>query len=272
MLICHISDLHIRAPGELAYRRVDTARHLQQCVAHILAQPQQPDVLVITGDLVDLGRPEEYRHLARLLEPISIPTYVIPGNHDDRQALRRSLSCTTYFPSEGEFLHYAFECGPLRFIALDTVIPGEGGGTLCAERLAWLAHALERNRASPTIILMHRPPFETGIEHMDRLGLTTAWPLEPLIAQHPNVERILCGHLHRTIFHRFGGTIAVTCPSPAHQVTLDLSPDAPSTFTMEPPGYLLHRWSAGAGLVSLKTVIGEFAGPYPFYDGDRLIT
>ena len=78
------------------------------------------------------------------------------------------------------------------------------------------------------------------------------------------------GHLHRSIQKRFGGSIASTCPSPAHQVQLDLSFDAPSCFVMEPPGYQLHLWSPTLGLVSHTVVIGNFDGPYPFYEGDNL--
>jgi hypothetical protein len=54
-------------------------------------------------------------------------------------------------------------------------------------------------------------------------------------------------------------------------VALDLAPDAPSRFKMEPPGYQLHKWSAGNGIVSHTAFIGEFAGPYPFYEGGKLI-
>jgi Icc protein len=77
--------------------------------------------------------------------------------------------------------------------------------------------------------------------------------------------------LHRPIQVRFGGTIAMTCPSPAHQVVLDLSPNAPSQFVMEPPAYMLHAWEATAGLVSHTAYVGKFDGPYPFFDGGTLI-
>jgi hypothetical protein len=65
---------------------------------------------------------------------------------------------------------------------------------------------------------------------------------------------------------RFGGTIASTAPSPAHQVALDLSDNAPSRFMMEPPAFQLHLWSEGTGIVSHTVAIGDFPGPYPFFD------
>jgi hypothetical protein len=78
--------------------------------------------------------------------------------------------------------------------------------------------------------------------------------------------------LHRPIVTRFGGTIASTSPSPAHQVALDLSDDAPSQFMMEPPAFQLHLWRKDAGIVSHTVAIGDYAGPYPFFDeGGKLI-
>jgi 3',5'-cyclic-AMP phosphodiesterase len=271
MLICQISDLHVRAPGELAYRRVDTAGFVRRCVSHILARPPLPDVVVVTGDLTDRGQPEEYRHLVTLLAPLPMPVYFIAGNHDERGALRAAFPGHEYLNGGGEFLQYVVSLGAIRLIGLDTVIPGEGGGLLCAARLRWLEEQLDAHRDSPVVILMHHPPFLTGVAYMDRVGLRLERPLEPIIERHPRLERILCGHLHRTIFRRFGGSLATTSPSPAHQVELDFMPDAPSQFVMEPPGYLLHRWSEAEGMTTYGVVIGDHEGPYPFYEQGRLV-
>jgi hypothetical protein len=69
----------------------------------------------------------------------------------------------------------------------------------------------------PTVVAMHHPPFVTGIGHMDRVGLSGSEALAQVIARHPQVERIIAGHLHRPITVRFAKTVAGTCPSPAHR-------------------------------------------------------
>jgi 3',5'-cyclic-AMP phosphodiesterase len=270
-LACQISDLHIRLPGLLSYRRVDCAAMLARGVQEILGLPQRPDVVLATGDLVDFGLPEEYAHLRRLLAPLPMPCYLIPGNHDERGALRAAFPEHAYLRQWQPFVQYAIEEWPLRIVALDTVIPGEGGGRLDRERLAWLDSTLSREKRKPTLVIMHHPPFPTLIGHMDKLGLQGGEALAEVIARHPQVERVLCGHLHRPIEYRFAGTIASTCPSPAHQVALDLDPEAPSAFRMEPPGFQLHAWREGAGVVSHTAFIGDFAGPFPFHEGGRLI-
>jgi hypothetical protein len=63
---------------------------------------------------------------------------------------------------------------------------------------------------------------------------------------------------------RIGGTVVVTCPSTAHEVVLDIRPDAPAVFDLGPPGFMLHHWDAAAGLRSHVVLIGDHAGPYFF--------
>ena len=271
-LVCQISDLHVKLPGELSYRVVDCARMLAACVDEILRLPQRPDCVIATGDLVDFGRPGEYAHLRRLLAPLPMPIYLMPGNHDERGALRDAFPDHPYLRQWPPFVQYALDAGPLRIVALDTVIAGEGAGELCAERLDWLEHTLAEAPHRPTLVLMHHPPFPTLIGHMDELGLLRGGErLAEIVRRHPQIERILCGHLHRPIQARFAGTLASTSPSPAHQVALDLAPDAASAFRMEPPGFQLHAWQPGFGVVSHTVVIGEFAGPFPFYEDGELI-
>ena len=271
MIIAQITDFHIRPRGKMAYRVVDTASCLAAAVAALAALEPRPDIVVGTGDLTDFGRPEEYALLRELLAPLPMPVYLIPGNHDERQAMRRAFAAEDYLPAEG-FLHYAVEEHAVRLVALDTVIPGEAGGMLCAERLAWLDRTLAAAPERPTVVIMHHPPFRTGIVHMDRMGLQGARRFAEVLARHKQAERVLCGHLHRPIEARIGPhAIASTAPSTAHQVALDLRPGGPSAFTMEPPGYQLHVWHPDTGVVSHTAVIGDFPGPYPFHAEGALI-
>jgi 3',5'-cyclic AMP phosphodiesterase CpdA len=263
MLVAQISDMHIRPKGVLAMGRVDTAGYLVRAVAHLNALWPAPDVVLVTGDLVDAGMPEEYAHLRDLLEPLAMPAYVIPGNHDARDALRDGLGDHRYLP-RASFLQYVVESGPLRLIALDTLTPGAPHGELCEQRLGWLeARLAESDR--PTILFMHHPPFMCGLRGFDDTRLIVGTEtLAAIVRRHPNVERILCGHVHRPIQVRWAGTIASVAPSTAHQATLDLAPDAPLMYSMDPPAVALHQWRPGTGMVTHLSYVGEYDGPYPF--------
>lgn len=264
MLIAQITDLHIQRGGEDA-ALIQAEKHLAACVAGLNRLQPRPDVVVVTGDLTEHGSAEEYRILKPLLEKLDMPFLLIPGNHDSPAALRASFGDHAYLHSDGPFLHYAIDAWPLRIVALDTTVPMRSHGRLCPKRLAWLTDTLAQAPERPTIILMHHPPFATGIRKMDELGLLEGREaFVEIIAPYRNIERILCGHLHRTIVCRVGNTVASTCPGTAHQIVLDLDPNAKKLcFDFEPPGYQLH-WMGPQGLVTHHVHIGDFPGPYPF--------
>jgi len=197
--------------------------------------------------------------------------YLMAGNHDDPALMRAMFPSHAYLRQRAGKLDYVIDDFPLRIVALDSTIPHESPGMLTREQLAWLDEILASARDKPTIVALHHPPFWTGIGHMDIQPLTNPDGLASVIRKHPQVERVIAGHLHRPIVARFAGTVASTSPSPSHQVALDLADDAASRFVMEPPGFQLHLWTEGTGLVSHTAAIGEFAGPYPFYEGGQLI-
>jgi hypothetical protein len=103
---------------------------------------------------------------------------------------------------------------------------------------------------------------------MDRINCLDGAAVAAIVARHPQVERVACGHHHRPIQIRWAGTIGSVAPSTAHQVTLDLTEGAPASFDLEPPAFHLHSWSPGVGLVTHQAYIGKFPGPYPFV-GDK---
>lgn len=267
MLIAQISDLHIRAPGDLAYGRVDTGALLAKVVAALGALEPGPDLLIASGDLVDRGTAAEYAHLRDLLAPLRLRLLLVPGNHDERGALRAAFPEHRYLRDGGAFTHTTVEDLEVRLVVLDTVSPGRTEGSLDGGRLDWLAARLAEQPGRPTVIVMHHPPVDTGLPLMDRLGLDRpdAERLAGIVARWPNVERIVCGHVHRPIHARFAGTVVSTCPSTGHQMHLEFRSTVPAGYIMEPPGYLLHLWRKGTGLVTHTAVVGAFDGPHPFF-------
>ncbi|WAS99532.1 phosphodiesterase [Nannocystis poenicansa] len=215
---------------------------------------------MITGDLVDRGEIGEYERLRELLAPLQMPVFLLPGNHDDRANLRRVFADHAYLPRDG-FLQYTVDDWPVRLVVLDTHIPGAPGGRLCAERLAWLEARLAEEPQRPTVVAMHHPPFSSGLPLMDALGLEGGDELAAVLRRHSQVERVVCGHLHRPIVRRFAGTVACTCPSTTHQLALDLPPANRLAIVMEPPACMLHLWLGSAG--GLVTHVSLIADEYP---------
>lgn len=271
-LIAQISDLHLKAGNKLTYGVVDTLGALRRAVDHLNASHPRPDVVVISGDLVDFGRADEYAVLHPELARLRMPFYVVPGNHDVREYLLAEFADHGYLPTSAEApLDWVVEEHPVRLVGLDSTMPGAHGGQLLDAQLLWLDDLLSRRPEAPTVLILHHPPFVTGIGHMDREPFINAAGLERVIARHPQVERLLCGHLHRPMQRRFAGSLSCVCPGTSHQIVLDLQAAAPAHFNLEPAGYLLHRWHPQQGLVTHNAVFGEYPGPYPFYDAHGLI-
>jgi Icc protein len=268
MLIAQITDLHVRPPGLSSNRVVETNMMTERAIDAVIALRPRPDVVLITGDLTDCGLVEEYEQLKKMLQRLDLPAFVIPGNHDRRENLRRVLAEYRGVTEHPEFVQFVVDDFPVRLIGLDTLVPGKGEGALCPRRLGFLEGALARERDKPTVIFMHHPPFECGIGHMDRIRLLEgAQRLAEIVRPCRNVERILCGHHHRAIEARFAGTIASISPSVAHQVVFDLTEGGPAALVLEPPAYQLHRYRPETGIVSHTVYVERYPGPFPFVLG-----
>ena len=270
MLICQLTDLHIRPPGVRAYHVVETNALAEQAFRAVAALEPKPDVVLITGDLTECGLDREYALLAGLIrQHLHAPVLVIPGNHDDRAVMREELKDLRGVTSDPEFVQYAIDDFPVRLVMLDTLVPGEAYGELCGARLAFLDRALAAVPDKPTLIGMHHPPFVCGIDHMDRINLRNAEAFASVLARHPQVERIVCGHHHRPVVARFGNAIASIGPSVAHQVELELRAEAAGAFVMEPPAFQLHRWTPATGIVSHIAYVDDYPGPFPFLNNSE---
>ena len=146
MLIAQITDLHVRPRGLAANRVVESNMMTERAIDSVIALRPRPDVVLITGDLVDRGLVEEYEQLKIMLRRLDIPAFLIPGNHDSRENLRRVLADYPGVTEDPEFVQFVVDDYPVRLIALDTLVPVKGEGALCARRLNFLDRALARNR------------------------------------------------------------------------------------------------------------------------------
>jgi 3',5'-cyclic AMP phosphodiesterase CpdA len=217
---------------------VDAARNLL---------PGPPDAVVVTGDVANTPVDSEYEQARALLDRLDAPVYVVAGNHDDRDQLRRHFEIPD---TGGEQLCYAVGLGPLRLVALDTKHAGSDAGRLDPAQLAWLDDQLAAAQATPTLIVMHHPPLVTGLPAMDEIGIPEQEraAIGKILAHHRQVQAVVCGHLHRTVIGRLGAATVLALPSTDVQLALDLEAKD-LRFVAEPPCFAVHLF-AGASIVS----------------------
>jgi 3',5'-cyclic AMP phosphodiesterase CpdA len=233
-LLVQLSDPHVGAD----WIDADPLALLADAVGSVLAMAQQPDAVVVSGDLTDHGADVECEAVRETLAILDVPIHVLPGNHDLREPIRRCFELPGH---ADEPIQYAVDLGPLRLVVLDTTIPGEDAGALDAERLGWLDAALAQEPDALTVIAMHHPPLVSGVPAFDRIALARPdqRALGEVVARHPQVERFVAGHVHRVMAAQLAGRAVLTVPSTYVQTQLDFSLEE-IELADEPAGFGVH--------------------------------
>ena len=241
--LAQISDTHVRADDEGA-----SVRQLKRAMAQ--ATDYKADIILLTGDLVNDERADEYAVLAQALIDPPAPLYLMPGNHDDRALIRNTFKNHSYLPAAGP-LSYTIDTFPVRIVAVDQIVPGQTHGLLTQEGAEWLDEALSAAPAAPTILALHHPPFATYDLLFDTIALRDAGLLASVVARHRQVARVICGHHHRAAVGQIAHAPAIIAPSSSWTYGLALDEGqhlAPKTA--EQPGWMLHAWADGSGFAS----------------------
>jgi 3',5'-cyclic AMP phosphodiesterase CpdA len=231
--LAHLSDPHLPMPrarlGQLVNKRVTgyfnwwrhrVHLHVPEALAGIVAdiQAQKPDHIVLTGDLVNVALPEEFRRAADWLQAFDRPDRltVVPGNHDVYVPVPWDEGVGlwgTYIASDGEPPAESAEVfptlrrrGPVALIGLSTGVPKPpflATGDLGAEQIARAERLLAETAREGLcrIVLIHHPPL---LDQSRWKHLTDAAAFQAMIRR-AGCEAILHGHNHRSEIARIAG-------------------------------------------------------------------
>ena len=258
-MIAQVTDLHIGFDRENVHEL--NVRRLNMVIDQLNAMRQRPSLLLVTGDLVETGDDiDAYRHMVALIARWEGPVIWAIGNHDGREAFRSVLPDVP--TDEHGFIQYEIDHGGLRWIVLDTLDEGRHGGMICERRAAWLEQRLGERTGDPTVIVLHHPPVDTGIDWMSALDCE-AWVqrLDEVIRPATQVVGMIAGHVHRPIATSFAGKPLAVCSSTAPWLALDLEdidparPDGRPLIVADPPAFALHYWN-GARLLTHFDIAG----------------
>jgi 3',5'-cyclic AMP phosphodiesterase CpdA len=140
----------------------------------------------------------------------------------------------------------------IRLVCCDSTVPGSDGGELSDPQ--WLESALAEAPGAPTVVAMHHPPYRVGVHWIDEMGHARPERLAAVIARHPQVVRVIAGHVHAGSVTGFAGTVATTCPSTYRQLYLD--PAGRPALCDAPPGLALHFIDGQSAVTHFRS-IGE---------------
>jgi 3',5'-cyclic-AMP phosphodiesterase len=236
VIIAQVSDIH-------AAENNDNLARFERALTWI--DLITPDALVLTGDLIDDNWRDGYAAIAAQLNKRSYPSFILPGNSDDRAAMKSILHCHYWCNSgENDALHFVADIGELRLIGLDTTIQGNPAGAI-GEHLPWLADNLISDGPANSILFMHHPVIRSGIPPLDQIMCRDVVKLAEFLSEHPRKPiAISAGHVHRSMAGQLAGIPAYICGS--------ICPENPLWFgtAIVPPvnnflSFMIHRYNDG---------------------------
>jgi 3',5'-cyclic AMP phosphodiesterase CpdA len=210
VVIAHVSDIHIDAGPRAAERT-------RRVFDHLDALPADLDLVVLTGDVADHGLDSEYETV-REATATRHPLLVCPGNHDDREAFRRTLLGV---PASAEPVNQVHRTDRFVVVLCDSSIPKQDDGFLADATLEWLAAELEATPDDvPVLIGFHHPPVELYAPLVDQIRQFGEEWLAKTVAGRPNVVAFLAGHAHTAAATRFAGLPLLVAPGVVSTVPL----------------------------------------------------
>lgn len=141
--------------------------------------------VVVSGDVTEYGSRDQLRLAKQILDGLTIPSHVIPGNHD----CKWSESGATDFPQLWGADRFSFEQGGYRFIGMHQgPVMKMGDGHWAPQDVRWLAETLAGmpNTNQPIVFVTHYP-LDDSIDN---------WFAVLDLLKRRNTQAILCGHGH----------------------------------------------------------------------------
>lgn len=217
--IIHITDTHLRAPGERVLG-LDPAERLRAVVRSVNENHADAAVCIVTGDLTDRGEEAAYGLLRDCLAPLRVPHRLLLGNHDARAAFR------AVFPGmesdDHGFIQGTVAVGETLCVLLDTLDePRPGAGFLCRRRLSWLDRQLAAAAGRQVIAFLHHPPLSIGLRWFDGMLLDNGAELMARLRRHGTVAHIVFGHVHVNASGTWGGMSFSASRGTCHKILSD---------------------------------------------------
>jgi Icc protein len=229
--LLQVTDPHLFGDEAQKIYGVQTAVSLRKVLAEAFApNAPRPDAILVTGDIADDHSAAAYANFRRALQPIGLPVFCLPGNHDE-PGLMTGLVNEDGFQYGG-----TAEFGAWSAVFIDTHVRGRPEGRVVPAELARLEAALQSFGARPTLVCLHHPPLPVGSAWLDGVGLRNGDEVLAVIGRYPSVRVVLGGHVHQVFEQQHGNALVLATPSTCAQFT-------PRTercvMDLKPPGY---RW------------------------------
>jgi len=212
LTVLQLTDTHLHATRESKMRGVRTYDTYMAVLEASLSHPtHKPDVIAVTGDVVQDESREGYEHFRDSLADCGVPVLITSGNHDDPLMMSEVLHSTPFEVDRSlRFDHWSL-------IAVSTHLLGEDAGGLGKRRLVSLRRSLEEHADQHVLICLHHHPIPMGSLWLDAVALRDSAELLQLIDAFDNVRAVTCGHVHQASERDRNAVAYFTAPSTCSQ-------------------------------------------------------
>ncbi len=226
--VIQLTDCHIFAAAGDCLRGMDTRRSFEKVLSAALRDCEHSNLLLATGDLAEDGSAEAYRYLAAQFTATGLPTFWLPGNHDDSASMQAQLAGGTLRAARRLLAENWL------ILLLDSTLAQQVQGRLAESELEFMDSALRRHADRHALVCLHHQALEAGSEWLDAKGLENAAQLRERLARHANVRGVLWGHVHQEAQWHRDGIEWMSTPSTCVQFK-----PASREFALDerPPGY-----------------------------------
>jgi Icc protein len=211
MKLIQITDSHLFAEPGQKLIGVDTEKSLR-AVVDLVATEQDVAAIYATGDLSQDGSLESYELFARILQPLALPLYWIPGNHDNPKYFHEPGN---EFPLGGRKLT---ELGNWRILMLDSVVAGDEYGHLEQSELDYIEKNVHDD-GKHYMLIMHHQPVACGTAWLDTMQVDNSDEFMNLLAEKPSIRAVVNGHIHMDMVKTLNGVQFISTPSTCFQFT-----------------------------------------------------
>ena len=205
--IGQVTDMHLFASEQQQLLGIPTMDSFHAVIERLKKLREELDLLLLTGDLSGDGTPQSYSNLQNLISSLFLPSYWLPGNHDDFATMSEVLNMGLVSRRK------CFERGGWNFVLLDSSVAGKVHGYLRRETLEWLDLQLSTIVDKPTAIAIHHPPFKVNSRWLDKSSLQNSEEFFAVLDKYPQVRLVLFGHIHQEFYTQRRGVDYLGTPS-----------------------------------------------------------
>ena len=206
----HITDPHLFGDPAGELRGAVTLQTFRSVLRHAAASAWKPDLIALTGDLIQDDSREAYEHFPALFPADGPPVLCLPGNHDIPALMSSVLG-------KPPFRYCAtIDSGSWRIISINSVREGSAGGFVSDDELQRLEAELS-DAPEHALVCLHHPPVAVTSAWLETVGLKNRDSFNAVIAGSDKPRAVLFGHVHQAIDEQHDGVQVIGTPSTCRQ-------------------------------------------------------